>query len=82
VTGNPEKALSEDDLHISSIRGGAIPGIHRVVFDSEVDTISIEHTVRNRSGFAEGALLAAEWIINKKGLYNIDDLMQAVIGGD
>ncbi len=82
VTGNPEKALSEDDLHISSIRGGAIPGIHRVVFDSEVDTISIEHSVRNRSGFAEGALLAAEWIINKKGLYNIDDLMQAVIGGD
>jgi len=51
------------------------------IFDSEIDTIAIEHTARNRSGFAEGALLAAEWIVNKKGLYNIDDLMQAVIGG-
>lgn len=81
VTGNPEKPLCEDDLHISSSRVGAVPGIHRVVFDSEIDTISIEHAARNRSGFAEGALLAAEWIVNKKGLYNIDDLMQAVIGG-
>jgi 4-hydroxy-tetrahydrodipicolinate reductase len=82
VSGNPEKALSDEELHISSTRGGAVPGIHRVVFDSENDTISLEHSARNRSGFAEGALLAAEWIVNKKGLYNIDDLMQAVIGGD
>ncbi len=82
VAGNPEKPLCAEDLHISAARGGAVPGIHKVVFDSEIDTISIEHSARNRSGFAEGALLAAEWIVNKKGLYNIDDLMQAVIGGD
>jgi 4-hydroxy-tetrahydrodipicolinate reductase len=82
ITGNPGQPLCEEDLHISSSRGGAVPGLHRVVFDSEIDTIAIEHTARNRSGFAEGALLAAEWIVNKKGLYNIDDLMQAVIGGD
>jgi 4-hydroxy-tetrahydrodipicolinate reductase len=81
ITGNPGQPLCEEDLHISSSRGGAVPGVHRVVFDSEIDTIAIEHTARNRSGFAEGALLAAEWIVNKKGLYNIDDLMQAVIGG-
>ncbi|MBM4235129.1 MAG: 4-hydroxy-tetrahydrodipicolinate reductase [Firmicutes bacterium] len=81
ITGNPEKPLCAEDLHISSSRVGEVPGIHRVVFDSEIDTISIEHSARDRSGFAEGALLAAEWIVNKKGLYNIDDLMQAVIGG-
>lgn len=82
VTGNPEKPLVAEEIHISSSRVGAIPGIHRVVFDSEVDTISIEHSARTRSGFAEGALLAAEWIVGKKGLYNIEDLMQAIIGGD
>jgi len=81
VTGNPVQPLGEDDLHLSSARVGAVPGLHQVVFDSAIDTISITHSARNRSGFAEGALLAAEWIINKKGLYNIDDLMQAVIGG-
>jgi 4-hydroxy-tetrahydrodipicolinate reductase len=81
ITGNPGQPLCEEDLHISSSRGGAVPGVHRVVFDSDIDTIAIEHTARNRTGFAEGALLAAEWIVNKKGLYNIDDLMQAVIGG-
>ncbi len=82
VTGNPGRPLAENELHLSSSRGGAILGTHRVLFDSEVDTITIEHTAHNRSGFAEGALLAAEWIVGKKGLYNIDDLMRAVIGGD
>ncbi len=81
VAGNYEQPLGAGDLHISSSRVGAEPGLHRVVYDSEVDTIAIEHRARNRSGFAEGALLAAEWIVNKKGLYSIDDLMQAVIGG-
>lgn len=80
ATGNPGRPLQEGELHLSSARGGTIPGIHRVLFDSDVDTIVIEHSARNRSGFADGALLAAEWIIGKKGIYTIDDLMRSIIG--
>lgn len=81
TTGFRGGNLEEDELHISSTRGGSIPGTHRVIFDSEIDTISIEHSARSRNGFAEGALLAAEWIVSRRGIYHIDDLMQSIIGG-
>jgi len=80
VTGNPGGKLEESELHISSTRGGSIPGTHQVIFDSDVDTIVFEHTTRDRSGFAEGALLAAEWICGRKGFYCIDDMMHSIIG--
>lgn len=80
VTGTPGGKVGESELHISSTRGGAIPGTHQVIFDSDVDTITFEHTTRKRSGFAEGALLAAEWICGRKGFYNIDDMLQSMIG--
>ena len=73
--------LEEDELHISATRGGYIPGTHQVIFDGEIDTISLEHCARNRNGFAEGALFAAEWIVSRRGFYHIDDLMQSIIGG-
>jgi len=72
----------ESALHISSTRGGSIPGTHRVTFDSVVDTITLEHTTRNRDGFAEGAIMAAEWISGRKGFYHIDQMLQSVIGGE
>ena len=61
--------------------GGAIPGNHRVIFDSEVDTIVLEHNARSRCGFAEGAVRAAEWIYGRSGLYDINDFMNSIIGG-
>jgi len=73
--------IGDDELHISSTRTGSIPGTHQVVIDSEIDTITLEHRARNREGFAEGALLAAEWICGRQGLYNINDMMQSIIGG-
>lgn len=82
ITQAPQRQLEEDELHISSVRCGAFPGTHRLVFDSEVDSIVLEHTARNRSGFVDGAILAAEWIVGKVGLYNIDDLLNTLIGGD
>ena len=61
--------------------GWFAPGDHRVVFDSDVDTITLEHSARSRGGFALGALLAAEWIRGRSGLYGINDLMNSIIGG-
>ena len=65
---------------IASTRAGFIPGNHIVGFDSEADTILLEHRARSRQGFAEGALLAARWIVGKKGLYNFRDVFGEVIG--
>ncbi len=82
LEGDLNRPPTEDELHISSTRCGAIPGTHRVIFDSENDSIAIEHLARNREGFAEGAVKAAEWIYGRSGLYNIDDMMENIIGGE
>ncbi len=71
-----DRKIEPNELHIASIRAGWIPGTHVAGFDSEADTIEIKHTARNRSGFAMGALMAAEWVNGKKGFYTINDFMQ------
>jgi 4-hydroxy-tetrahydrodipicolinate reductase len=80
VSGSLDRQIAENELNISSTRAGSIPGTHQVIFDSEVDTIILEHSARNRTGFADGALLAAEWIAGRSGLFSIDDLMRSIIG--
>lgn len=62
------------DVPITSIREGEVPGIHTVTWDSEVDTISISHSAKSRKGFALGAVLAAEWIVGKRGFYNFSEV--------
>lgn len=63
------------ELLIRSIRKDEVPGTHTVYYDSDVDTIEISHIAHSRKGFAKGAVSAAEWIIGKKGIYNMDDLL-------
>lgn len=58
-----------------SLRAGHIPGTHEVGFDSVADTITLTHTARNREGFATGAVLAAELIANKRGIYEFSELL-------
>lgn len=58
-----------------SIRAGSVPGTHEVGFDSDADTITLKHTARSREGFAAGALLAAELIIGKRGVYEFPELL-------
>lgn len=65
---------------IASTRAGAIPGNHIVGFDSEADTIILEHRARNRQGFAEGAILAARWIAGKKGFYDFRAVFREILG--
>ncbi len=72
--------LHNPDLSIASTRAGYIPGNHTVGFDSEADTIILEHRVRNRQGLAEGAILAARWIAGKKGFYDFRDVFRELLG--
>jgi 4-hydroxy-tetrahydrodipicolinate reductase len=81
VTEKLSRKISEEEIHLASIRGGDVPGTHVVVFDSEVDTIELKHTARSRKGLAVGAIKAAEWINGKKGFYSIEDMMNEIIGG-
>ncbi len=65
---------------ISSTRAGFIPGNHIVGFDSEADTIILEHRARSRQGFAEGAILAARWVAGRKGFYDFRDVFREILG--
>lgn len=62
-------------LEFSSVRVGHFPGTHTLYFDSPFDTITLSHTSKNREGFAKGAILAAEWLHHKKGLYTVEDIL-------
>ena len=66
--------LKANELLIESHRIENVPGTHTVVYDSEVDTIEFKHTAHNRNGFALGAVLAAEWLKDKKGFYQVTDM--------
>jgi 4-hydroxy-tetrahydrodipicolinate reductase len=64
-----------DDLKINVKRINHVPGTHVVSYTSEIDTIEIKHTAHSRIGFALGAVIAAEWIVNKKGIYTMKDVL-------
>lgn len=66
-------------IDVASNRAGAIPGTHTVGFDSEADTILIEHRARSRSGFARGALGAARWIASRRGFFDFRDIWSEVL---
>jgi 4-hydroxy-tetrahydrodipicolinate reductase len=70
--------IKPEQLHITSTRVGAVVGRHSVLFDSEADSVEIIHTAKNRRGFALGALLAAEWIKGKKGVFTMKDIMASL----
>jgi len=72
--------LSNPNLNIASVRAGSIPGTHVVGFDSEADTILLEHRARSRQGFAEGAVLAARWIAGRKGFYDFRQVFREIVG--
>jgi 4-hydroxy-tetrahydrodipicolinate reductase len=72
------KQIRKDQLHVSSTRVGTVVGRHSVLFDSEADSIEVIHTAKNRSGFALGALVAAEWLKGKKGWYTMKDVINTL----
>lgn len=66
-------------VDMASNRAGAIPGTHQIGFDSEADTILLEHRARNRTGFAQGALRAARWMLGRRGVYEFSTVWEEVI---
>jgi len=70
-----DRAIEPQELHVASVRGGNIPGIHKVTMDSLFDTIEISHSARSRDGFALGAVLAAEWLQGKEGFFTVEDFI-------
>jgi 4-hydroxy-tetrahydrodipicolinate reductase len=63
-------------FNFTSIRCGELPGTHSILFDSLFDTITLTHEARSRQGFAQGALLAAEWLAGRRGFFSYDEMMQ------
>ena len=74
-----DKVENEKDLMIHSIREGEVPGIHEIVYESDVDTISIKHDAKSRAGFALGAVIAAEYTVVKKGFLGMSDMLGNVL---
>jgi len=64
-----------DEIGIVAKRIENVPGIHEVTYESKVDTIQIKHAAHSREGFALGAVIAAEWIIGKKGVFSMKDVL-------
>jgi len=66
---------SEPNIPIVAKRIADVPGTHTVTYESEVDTVTIEHVAHNRQGFALGAVIAAEWIVGKTGVFTMNDVL-------
>jgi len=66
-------------IDVASNRAGAIPGTHQIGFDSEADTITLQHTARSRAGFAHGALRAARWMVGRRGFYELSQVWEEIV---
>jgi 4-hydroxy-tetrahydrodipicolinate reductase len=65
----------ENSIYIDAKRIENVPGTHSVFYDSEVDQIEIKHTAHSREGFALGSIIAAEWLLGKKGVFTMKDVL-------
>jgi len=70
-----DEAKNNNEIHIEAKRIGDVPGTHTVTYDSIVDSIELKHTAHNREGFALGAVIAAEWLAGKTGIYSMKDVL-------
>lgn len=70
-----QKSEDKEALSILSYRVDPAPGTHEIYYDSPIDTIEIRHTAHSREGFANGAVQAAAWLVGKKGVFGMSDLL-------
>ena len=83
LTGNSDGKIKDNQLQITSMRVGRVPGVHTLTIDGPADTITIQHSARSREGFAAGALQAAFWLVRQNaGLYSMDDFASSLTGGN
>ena len=74
-TGWKLDTADENEIPITAKRIGNVPGTHTVTYTSEIDDIEIKHTAHNRKGFALGAVVAAEWLTDKQGVFSMKDVL-------
>ncbi len=70
------QAAAANELVIGSVREGAVAGIHTVTYESDDDVLEIRHSIKNRRTLAQGAVIAAEFLCGKQGIYGMDDLLK------
>jgi 4-hydroxy-tetrahydrodipicolinate reductase len=75
LTGPPSGRIAPHQVQVSSQRLGSVVGTHTLTFDSLSDSLELTHTAKNRTGFALGALMAAEWIKTRTGVYSVEDMI-------
>lgn len=68
-------------IDVASNRAGAVPGTHVLGFDSEADTILLQHTARSRVGFARGSLRAARWVMERRGFFEFSEVWEEMLRG-
>jgi 4-hydroxy-tetrahydrodipicolinate reductase len=76
IKSRMEQAGYARPIDVSSTRAGSIPGTHSVGFDGPSETIELTHTVRDRAVFARGALVAARWLVGKRGWFTMADMLE------
>jgi 4-hydroxy-tetrahydrodipicolinate reductase len=80
TAGSLERAIAATlgrDVPITSVRTGSVPGTHELIFDAPFETIRLEHEARDRRVFAEGALAAARWLVGRRGVFTMRDVLAA-----
>ena len=70
------KLVNENEFFIHALREENVPGTHLISYESQIDSIHFEHIAHSRDGFALGAIVAAEWLQNKKGIFTMKDVLQ------
>jgi 4-hydroxy-tetrahydrodipicolinate reductase len=70
-----DKNAKDNEIYIDAQRIENVPGTHSIFYTSEVDTIEIKHTAHSRDGFALGSIIAAEWLVGKKGVFTMKDVL-------
>jgi 4-hydroxy-tetrahydrodipicolinate reductase len=70
------------DIPITSVRTGAVPGTHELLFDAPFEQIRLEHVARDRRVFAEGALIAAAWLVGRRGVFTMRDVLAPSTSGN
>jgi 4-hydroxy-tetrahydrodipicolinate reductase len=79
---NTASAAWGKEIPVTSVRVGSFPGTHELVFDAPFETIHLEHIARDRRVFAEGALAAAAWLIGRRGVFTMRDVLATPAGND
>ena len=77
----PHRPVEAGELHFASLRAGANPGVHAVLFDGEGESVRIEHVLRDRSALAAGAVRGAEWLRGRRGVFTVEAFMEDLVRG-